>query len=408
MKKTLKESIGIGIDNESTQKLEHVDSKNGQIQCLRALFCFLILFYHFTVRYYELYNVDNIFRSYVVECFSHVGISSFFILSGYFLIRRSSNEKKPLKSKILYWLRRFLNVYLPFVFAVLVIYLFSFTGLLGESRTASFLDFIQNVVFLNYITGAKSVDGSHWYVFSLMCCFLLSFIYDLIPLEEDRKYFYWISLLFISLFSSCCLKYLDLGSGLNKLFKAVDLFLCRGYFTYVFIGVFMFLFNEDKMVCRKNLFLSISFIVELFFLAVFNWLYLLLSLSSLVLIFLAITRKMRFLDRAKPLIIFGNASFSIYLLHQNIGFMLLIFLSQTIGYYVALCIAICVVLFIGFSFYLFAEKPYRALGRDRQLRDRRQRRQHDPQRDRQRPARDPERQRRATHLRQRQNGGEIL
>ena len=84
------------------------NSKNLQIQVLRAIFCFVIIFYHYTFRYSQIYSNDSIFNNAFVSLFGQIGVISFFILSGFFLVCR--REMLSIKEKVVYWLKRFLSL----------------------------------------------------------------------------------------------------------------------------------------------------------------------------------------------------------------------------------------------------------------------------------------------------------
>ena len=75
------------------------NNKNLQIQVLRAVFCFLIIFFHFTIQYNNYYDCNNIFINPFVDCLDDVGVLSFFILSGFYLMRLQRYEKVSEKQK---------------------------------------------------------------------------------------------------------------------------------------------------------------------------------------------------------------------------------------------------------------------------------------------------------------------
>lgn len=329
--------------------------KNNQIQFLRAVFCLFIIFYHFTVRYAELYSVDNLFNNNFFALFSHIGITSFFIISGYYLIRRGSDCRTA--GRVIYWFKRFLNIYLPYFVAVILIYLFSLTGLFGATRTVSFPGFVQNLFFINQLTGAPMVDGAHWYVFALLCLYFVAFVYDLLFRKNDEYGFmFWVLLLVVSVTSLLIEKNIDCGSFLNRAFKFFNFFLCRGYFPYVFIGIFFYYLDYDKIKCRKNCILIGAVLLSLFYVVFDDWVYLILALCSSTLIMLALFRKLSCLEKIKPFVLLGNASYSVYLLHQNIGYMLLNLFTKAISYYLALVFVIAIAIMLGVAFFVFVEK----------------------------------------------------
>ena len=335
------------------------NKKNYQIQFLRAVFCFAILFYHFTFRYCELFETNNIFYNPFVKQLSQVGLISFFILSGFYLIRR-----KPLfsnKDKLVYWVKRFLNIYLPYVSAVIVIFLLSLSGLLGTGRTVSLFGFFQNFFFINVITG-QNVDGAHWYIFALLCLYIMAFIYDIIPKKENKNHpFFWIVFLSFSIISLLIQKLANNDLLIVKPFKIINFLMCRNYFPFVFIGVAFYLFDYDTLKCKNNLLLLFFSFLAIAYVAFNSWVDFIILIIASILILACLFQILTFLERIKPIIFFGNASFSIYLIHQNIGYMCLNLFTKTLNYYVSLVFTFLIVFLIGFLFYLFVEKSIKKL-----------------------------------------------
>lgn len=328
------------------------NNKNLQIQVLRTVFCFLIIFFHFTIQYNNYYDCNNIFINPFVDCLDDVGVLSFFILSGFYLTRRK--ELTTFKEKLIYWIKRFLNIYLLYLAAIIIIYTASKFGYLGN-RAVSLSDFFQNIVFVNVLTHSKSVDGSHWYVLALLCLYFLEFIRDILPLKKEKSAYYWIIFLVVSIPSFIIQRNINENTIPSFIFKIVNVFLCQGYYAYAFIGISLFLFDYDKPLCLKNVLLSICVVLIFVFVAIVDWKRVIVLLVTVPIIILALFRKLVFLEYIKPLIFLGNASYSIYLLHQNIGFMLLNAFVPLIGYYLSLVIVVALVFGIGILFYLLVE-----------------------------------------------------
>lgn len=333
--------------------------KNNQIQFLRAVFCFAILFYHFTFRYCELYGRNNIFYNSFVQQFSQVGLIFFFILSGFYLIRR-----KPLlsnKEKIIYWIKRFLNIYLTYILAIIIIFLLSLFGLLGEERTVSLFGFFQNFIFVNVLTG-QNVDGAHWYIFALLCLYIVAFIYDIIPKKENKDYpIFWIVLLSISIISLLVQKLVNNDLFIVKPFKLINYLMCHNYFPFVFIGIAFYFFDYDALKCKNNLLLLLFSLLSIAYIIFNNWADFVILICTSMLIILCLFQKLTFLERIKPIIFLGDASFSVYLLHQNIGYMCLNLFTKSLNYYISLVFTLLVIFIVGFLFYLFIEKNIKKL-----------------------------------------------
>ena len=333
-------------------------SKNNQIQVLRAFFCFLVVFFHYTIRYSQIYDEKNVFCNSVIGYFAQVGVISFFILSGFYLNRR--NVLKTTKEKVVYWIRRIFNIYIIYLFAITIIYIFSFTGLYGESRTVAFSTFIQNVFFVNVITGSGYVDGAHWYVFALLCLYMIAIAKDILS-KKGQGYLFWVVILIISLFALFVTKYVVNDSIPIKILRILNQLLCQSKFPYAFVGVSLFYFDYEQLHCSKNTILVISVFAALTYIAIDDWICLIITLCSTFCVLLALARKYIFFERIKPMIILGNASYSIYLLHQNIGYMLIRLLKKVMDYYYALILTIVIILIVGVLFSVVVETNIKKL-----------------------------------------------
>ena len=100
----------------------------------------------------------------------------------------------------------------------------------------------------------------------------------------------------------------------------------------------------------------ISVFVIFVFMAISDWTHLIALLIDLALIVTAIFGKLVFLEKMTPLVLVGNASYSIYLLHQNIGYMLIRLLSREINYYLSIALTMLIMTGAGILFYFLLEK----------------------------------------------------
>ena len=328
--------------------------KNLQIQFLRAFFCLLIVFFHFTIQYNKYYDCSNVFVNAFVDCLDDAGILAFFILSGFYLVRRK--EMPTFKEKMIYWLKRFLNMYVLYVIAITIIFLASQFGYLGD-RKVSLPVFFQNIAFINVLTHSKSVDGAHWYILALFCLYIIELVRDLLPFNKEKySHYYWFLILLISVLSFVIQENIDKNSTvLSIVFRILNVFFCQGYFVYAFIGISIYMLDYDRPRCFKNIIIITFAALSFAFAAFTDWKRILILLIVVPIIMLALFRKLEFLEKIKPLVFLGNASYSIYLLHQNIGFMLLNAFVPFAGYYLSLFIVIVIVLAIGMAFYLLVE-----------------------------------------------------
>lgn len=65
--------------------------KNKQINSLKGILMLMIVFYHYTYRFQELYHIPTI-NFITLEFWGIIGVAGFFIISGYFIFPRDSNH----------------------------------------------------------------------------------------------------------------------------------------------------------------------------------------------------------------------------------------------------------------------------------------------------------------------------
>ena len=328
--------------------------KNIQIQFIRGIFCLLIVFFHFTYRYSQLYNVGTAFTNNgIISHFGEWGVLTFFIISGIFLI--PAKEIIGIKAKIIYMLKRVLNIWLVYLFAIIIIFIISLFGVFPNDRTVGFKEFIQNIFFINYFTGCGYVDGSHWYIAALMILFFWMFVGLLI--NKQKNSFYWIIIVCASCVSYLVNRFIYSHFILRMVFSILD----SHYLYAALLGICMLrikkiIYNKEKMFSKiDNVGWLIIGAVSMIMLAIINVHYVWMYASSLLLIALALFEKLSFVEKAKPIVLIGNASFSIYLFHQNIGYFLIDKISKSIGYYPSFVIVFLLVIIVGTVIHLFVE-----------------------------------------------------
>ena len=65
--------------------------KNRQIDSLKGILMLMIVFYHYTYRFQELYQIQTI-NFFTLEFWGIIGVAGFFIISGYFISPKDTNN----------------------------------------------------------------------------------------------------------------------------------------------------------------------------------------------------------------------------------------------------------------------------------------------------------------------------
>ena len=129
--------------------------KNKGINSLKGILMLMIMFYHYTYRFQELYGISTIYFP-TLDTWGTFGVICFFIISGYFIFPKNPNisAKNLLKKR----LARLIPAYLLCVTVTFVC--INLVGL--TNRAVGFADYIFNLLMLNGFIGVPYVDGAHW------------------------------------------------------------------------------------------------------------------------------------------------------------------------------------------------------------------------------------------------------
>lgn len=334
-------------DNASSNK-----TKNYGIQVLRGILCLMIIFFHYFYRYGQIYDIVRttiITNNAFVGSFGEFGVLCFFIISGLFTNVRNIDSKRE---KLKFWIKKYLSIYLVYVVTILIIYLVSQFGGYGNGRTANLGDMLQNLIFLNQITGAVSVDSAHWYIFYLFVIFVWMMLLNIVGKEKSCVIISILICLNFLLFSGS----LILTESARSICYLAYRLMGSKYLGMLLVGYIWRLYENKKnksflLVWGINIcILGLESIAS-------NRLYLIMIPCAICVVGVFYYNVFAFLAKQRVFILLGDASLSIYLLHQNIGYLLINKMKVIIGYYPSAIIVLLSMTIVGISFFIVIEKP---------------------------------------------------
>lgn len=238
-----------------------------------------------------------------------IGVSLFFILSGYFMAKSLVVSQTGLRFYMSYLFKRYYRLWLPYFVSCILIFIWLQFVLLPSNRNVDVSELFLNLLFI-YHPGIAYVDNAHWFIGDL---FVLQLIIGSVLLIKKIKYreltlaIVYIIVLFQCLFDSPILP------GLSKeLFEALF-----GYQLFM-------------MVKQKNLMSIFLCILGYFFI---------LSISIVYFIYVAIftfllydfLKSICISPMHNTIIFLGDLSLYWYLVHQNIGYSIIYNFSNIIG-----------------------------------------------------------------------------
>lgn len=301
--------------------------RNLQINGLRSILIVFVALYHFFTIFGRKYIGGEFYDLNIIP--GQASVCAFIFLSGWFLCIGNVSH---------FWLKKLFKIIIPAIIAIFVIF---GIRILFSSFKISILDLSMNIFLIPMVTNLFDyVDGAHWYIVALVYFFI---IYTIIVFIQKlvRKNIDWI---FLTILMIICLVIGVFIKPTNDFFRALRC-LFPSYFAIIVCGflakkIYSMAMQKQISYCLTVI-ISISIALVSSFACYWNYGFIQLMyylLLLLPLIILTIFKKIKILEYF-PFQIIGTGSFWIYLLHQEIGFIIIkAFLNLNI-YWVGIIIA---------------------------------------------------------------------
>ncbi|WP_261844968.1 acyltransferase family protein [Aliamphritea ceti] len=306
-----------------------------ELDGLRGIAAVAVVFYHYLVRYVELYGGDNVVS---IDLFwLSYGVQLFFAISGFVIFY--SIEKKGVGAEFI--VARFARLYPGYLFAVFLT--FSIVGAFGlEGRERSVLDLIKNLIIFHSYFGIASIDGVYWTLSYEVVFYGLVFVLAIslksISLYRKVVFIYLCSSIFILIAGNDYI----VSKMLNKTF-------ILDYLSFFIMGMYFCQRVNDE---NKSDILGMIIILFLMYLKGENW----VVFAVVFLIFQMLMNGWLKVLKNNFFCYLGMISYSLYLLHQNIGYVIINLFVDDFGLVLAIMMAIMVSLILATISYYFVER----------------------------------------------------
>lgn len=315
--------------------------RNAQIDGLRGIMCLLIVLYHLVFRYQQLYGDPEVHPFLLIQYWGRFGVAVFFAISAYFLYSDHLLESGLLH----FYKKKFFRLWCPYIISISITYLISCLYTL-PGRGVTIKDFILNLFFVNGFVGIEYVDGAHWYLTVLISMIFVVGIINKIGIQEKcLTYIIWIlcGIICYSTFLRPILKFFG-GS----------------YIALTVSGIMIHRIILERKRKESSFVLGIALISSLI-MGIDTFI---IDCLACLLLYLA-ARGKAMLFKNSFLVFIGTSSYTIYLIHQNIGMTLEYGLSSRFGFeWLTVAIAIIAVSCLGFLIGI-VEKHIRTILADR-------------------------------------------
>lgn len=313
-----------------------------ELDALRGIAALVVVLFHYSSRYQEIFGHEK--SGYLTTFgWGHYGVQLFFIISG-FVIYMTVLKVKSVKD---FTIKRIIRLYPAYIFAVILT--FSIVSLYSLERLQTPLpDAILNLtMFQGFMPGVDVVDGVYWSLrveltFYIIVGFLLFF-------KLERKVMLFsVGWLVVSTLIQVTHSIFD-----NRLLMLIESFSISNYSHLFIIGI-MFFMLKDNSELKYHLVIALSIGYDFIFLGLESALFTTFFVS---LFYLIINGKLKFLN-SRILVFFGAISYTLYLVHQNIGYVIIHFM-ESIGltHELFIIIPILISILIAYAIMQLIEKP---------------------------------------------------
>lgn len=328
-----------------------------QIDLFRFLAALAVVLFHYLFRGYAADEMSTVNFNTIGSVFKYgyLGVDIFFIISGFVILLSIKHN-----SLIKFIASRFTRLY-P-IYWVAVFLTFLITLLFGAPRySASFNQFVINLtMFQNYL-GIKSIDGAYWslfvemkfYIF-IICTYLILNKIKLIKLDYLITFWLFLSIIYL-IFSDF------------YIIKVLNYFLILNWSSYFISGIIFYQIFTRGVKQKDFILLLICLFISLYHgVGRINNLeehynthfspYVICSIITLFyfLMYIVATGNLKNLNSPK-LLKLGLLTYPLYLIHQNIGFIILNNLNGYINKYILLTATIILMIFISYILSNFYE-----------------------------------------------------
>lgn len=324
--------------------IKTTDSRNIIWDVFRGTGAIMVLFHHYTNRYDTLFGHKETWPISLPFSLGAWGVCVFFVLTGFFLI--PSLDSSP--SLGAYYKKRVVRLYSSYIPCVIITWLLmTFTPPLGN-RNVSFISFLGNLTMFQHFLGLPNVDGAYWTLaVQLIVYITIGAIFFIVKKSINKL----LIVMFVWMIVGSGVSFLHNQLGFTRLTfitdaKFIQLFIqglllyCIGTSLYKSIWIYVFL-----ALC---VFYDLFWFSKSYF--VFN--------TLLIVIMLVVQLTNVSLKKKGVLVFIGSISYPLYLLHQNIGYLIIRFMEQhglTSEWWIV--IPVSIVITLAWLITAFVEKP---------------------------------------------------
>jgi len=321
-----------------------------ELDAFRGIAAMSVVMYHYTERFNDIFNSSSLFNF----GYGWLGVPFFFMLSG-FVIKLTIDKCKTPKE---FLLRRFVRLYPTYWICLSITLAVIFISKLNKVYPffdIDTIDLMANFTMFHQLLNLDHVDGSYWSLLPELLFYLL--MAALLWVKKVENILLYNSVLILI----CITHYFYPIPIVGRL---LDLH----YVLLFMIGInFYNLYRENKKPYFHYL-IIINLIVGVFLYKAqhpgHSIKFLLICFAFFVVVFYAfIYGKLAFFGRIRPLLFLGIISYPLYLVHQNIGYVIILSLADVsvISRELALIISVGTSILLASAVTFYFEPPLKRI-----------------------------------------------
>lgn len=278
-----------------------------EIDALRGIAAIVVVLYHYIILYDEKFGHS---KENYIEIFSygHYGVQLFFIISG-FVIYMSVLKVKSTSD---FLTKRAIRLYPTYIFAIIVTALV--VGLSSvDTLKAGVSDMFINMTMFQDFFGVKNVDGVYWSLRVELTFYLLMALLLIFNLQKRVMLFTSIWL------GASALIQITNGIAGTETTALLEKFSMANYCQMFIIGIMFYYIWQHGNYLKYYLMIALSLVYDFSFEGMTNGLF---TIFFIAVFYLILNNKMQWL-KSDTLVYLGALSFPLYLIHQNIGYVII-------------------------------------------------------------------------------------
>ncbi len=312
-----------------------------ELDAFRGIAALAVVIYHYTTRYNQIYDTTSLFNFHA----GWLGVPFFFILSGFVITLTVNKCKSPVEFLYRRFIRLYPTYWICLIITISILYLLNYNQL-----QIPMLDTIINFTMWHQFFEFRHVDGAYWSLLpELLFYCLMAFL--MVFNKTNNVLVYNVPILIL-----CFIHY----------FWPIPIlwrFLNLHYVLLFMIGIsFYNIYNGKKEKYYHSLIIC-NLVLSLFMYQIaqpgHSIKFLLITFSAIVgLFYLFVYGKLKFFGNSRILVFLGVISYPLYLVHQNIGYIIInnfdkSFGLRNIGIVIAVFVSIC----LAYGVTFFIEPP---------------------------------------------------